>query len=181
MQTSLAARAMEGLSDPKTRGQVIEGLHKYLDTDTIWCGRHLSALMPQLPRARAGVPRTAAEPALATSDRLDQLDVRRQHSCIRQRPVQHEANGRDASQARRSPRAVRRMAAGWHVLRRSLLTRAAFERAVLSTKSFLIALGITQGRLTVEQAAQCAHVEVQSQIDRWGEVEDSSCRGQARS
>lgn len=28
--------------------------------------------------------------------------------------------------------------------------------------------------MTVEEAAQAAHVEVQSQIDRWGEVEDST-------
>ena len=50
---------------------------------------------------------------------------------------------------------------------------AAFERAVLTSKSFCIALGLVEGHLSVEEAAQCAHVEVQSQIDRWGEVEDS--------
>ena len=50
---------------------------------------------------------------------------------------------------------------------------AAFERAVLATKSYLIALGLTEGFLSVDQAARAAHVEVQSQIDRWGEVEDS--------
>jgi len=49
----------------------------------------------------------------------------------------------------------------------------AFERSVLASKSYLIALGLVEGFFTVDQAAQAAHVEVQSQIDRWGEVEDS--------
>lgn len=50
---------------------------------------------------------------------------------------------------------------------------AAFERAVYTTKSFLIALALLEGRLTVEQAALASQVEVDSQIDLWGEVEDS--------
>lgn len=50
---------------------------------------------------------------------------------------------------------------------------AAFEKAVHTSKSFIIALALVEGRLSVEDAAQASHVEVQSQIDRWGEVEDS--------
>ena len=46
------------------------------------------------------------------------------------------------------------------------------ERATYVTKSFLIALALVRGRIDVEQAAQAAHVEVNSQIERWGEVED---------
>lgn len=50
-----------------------------------------------------------------------------------------------------------------------------FERNVMASKSFIIALALSEGHLTVEEAAQAAHVEVQSQIERWGEVEDSEC------
>lgn len=53
------------------------------------------------------------------------------------------------------------------------MEETAFERSVLASKSYLIALGLVEGFFTVDQAAQAAHVEVQSQIDRWGEVEDS--------
>lgn len=53
---------------------------------------------------------------------------------------------------------------------------AGFERAVMASKSYIIGLGIAEGHLSVEEAALAAHVEVQSQIDRWGEVEDSKCR-----
>ncbi|KAG8828575.1 ATP synthase complex assembly protein atp12 [Serendipita sp. 399] len=50
---------------------------------------------------------------------------------------------------------------------------AGFERAVLTSKSAIIALALVLRKLTVEEAAQAAHVEVNSQIERWGEVEDS--------
>ena len=47
---------------------------------------------------------------------------------------------------------------------------AAFERAVLTSKSFVLSLALVEGKLSVEEAVQCAQVEVQSQIDRWGQV-----------
>lgn len=43
-----------------------------------------------------------------------------------------------------------------------------------ATKSFVIALALCRGRLTAHEAAQASHVEVSSQIERWGEVEDST-------
>ena len=48
----------------------------------------------------------------------------------------------------------------------------AMERAVYASKSFIIALALVKKRLSVEEAAQAAQVEVTSQIQRWGEVED---------
>jgi len=50
---------------------------------------------------------------------------------------------------------------------------AAMERATYITKSFIIALALVRGHLTADQAALAAQVEVSSQIERWGEVEDS--------
>lgn len=41
------------------------------------------------------------------------------------------------------------------------------------TKSFLISVALVSGHLNVQQAAAAAEVEVQSQINRWGSVEDS--------
>lgn len=40
-------------------------------------------------------------------------------------------------------------------------------------KSFTIGLALITGRITAHQAAEAAHVEVRSQIELWGEVEDS--------
>lgn len=41
------------------------------------------------------------------------------------------------------------------------------------TKSLIIALALVKKHLSVEDAALAATVEVNSQIERWGEVEDS--------
>lgn len=54
----------------------------------------------------------------------------------------------------------------------SLQHVTALERATYSTKSFLTAFALVDGHLTADQAAQVALVEVQSQIELWGEVED---------
>ncbi|KAI9487850.1 MAG: hypothetical protein EXX96DRAFT_593779 [Benjaminiella poitrasii] len=53
------------------------------------------------------------------------------------------------------------------------LELAAFEKAVMSAKSFLIGFALVKKGISVEQAAQAAHVEMNSQMERWGEVEDS--------
>lgn len=50
---------------------------------------------------------------------------------------------------------------------------AAFERAVLTSKSFLIGLALVKHAVSVEHASQAAQVEMNSQMERWGEVEDS--------
>lgn len=54
------------------------------------------------------------------------------------------------------------------------------ERATYTTKSFIIALALVQRQLTVDQAAEAAQVEVNSQIERWGEVEDCECPSRGR-
>lgn len=69
--------------------------------------------------------------------------------------------------ARDKLRAVLAEMDGWEL--------AAFERAVYATKSFVIALAFVKGRITANEAAEAAHVEVRSQIEQWGEVEDSEC------
>jgi chaperone required for assembly of F1-ATPase len=56
---------------------------------------------------------------------------------------------------------------------RMSLIYLAFERAAYASKSFIIALALCRGHLTAEQASQASHVEVRSQIEIWGEVEDS--------
>ena len=52
----------------------------------------------------------------------------------------------------------------------------AMERATYTTKSFIIAFALVHKRITAEQAALATQVEVSSQIERWGEVEDCESR-----
>jgi ATP synthase mitochondrial F1 complex assembly factor 2 len=49
------------------------------------------------------------------------------------------------------------------------------ERATYSSKSFLIGLALTLRQITAEEASRASHVEVNSQIEKWGEVEDCAC------
>ena len=51
----------------------------------------------------------------------------------------------------------------------------AMERATYSSKSFLIGLALTLRHITAEEASLASHVEVNSQIEKWGEVEDCTC------
>ncbi len=66
----------------------------------------------------------------------------------------------------RTPRAIRTQFRGTH-------THTAFETAVLTMKSLLLAHALQAGRITVEQAEVAARLEVRHQITRWGEVEDA--------
>lgn len=50
------------------------------------------------------------------------------------------------------------------------------ERATYATKSFIIALALVKRQISAEQAALAAQAEVDSQIERWGEVEDCKSR-----
>lgn len=53
------------------------------------------------------------------------------------------------------------------------LELAAFEKGVMSSKSFLIGFALVNNGISVENAANAAQVEMMAQMDRWGEVEDS--------
>jgi ATP synthase F1 complex assembly factor 2 len=50
---------------------------------------------------------------------------------------------------------------------------AAFEKAVLRSKSFMIGLTVVEREFSVDFASSAARLEVMHQIDRWGEVEGS--------
>ena len=53
------------------------------------------------------------------------------------------------------------------------LELSAFEKAVMSSKSFLIGFVLVHKGVSVENASNAAQVEMMAQMDRWGEVEDS--------
>lgn len=53
------------------------------------------------------------------------------------------------------------------------LKMACFERAVLTSKSFVIALALVEKQISAERAMTCARVESLSQIHKWGMVEDT--------
>ncbi|KAG8962674.1 ATP synthase complex assembly protein atp12 [Tulasnella sp. 419] len=147
--TSLASRAIDGLRDESTRAGVRAALLKYLDTDTI-CYHEDS------PKALVRLQKEHWDPLLEWAQKEFGVKINVIDSLF--------GEGQPAP-TRRILEAVIECFDEWEL--------AAFERAVYSTKSFILALALVKGRLTAEQAAVASHVEVASQIETWGEVEDS--------
>ncbi|KAK0546936.1 ATP synthase mitochondrial F1 complex assembly factor 2 [Tilletia horrida] len=147
--TSLVARSIDGLGTEAARKEVCEGLMNYLDTDTI-------LFHEDAPRQLVRLQEERWQPLLKwASEHIQQ-------------PIEiYKTLFNTAQPAQTRATILER------ILKLDPLSLAAFERAVLSCKSVLIALGLLEGRLSVEDASRAAEVEVASQIERWGEVEDT--------
>ncbi|EKM55928.1 uncharacterized protein PHACADRAFT_209438 [Phanerochaete carnosa HHB-10118-sp] len=149
--TSLASRAIDAFRNSKadTRVQVYDQLLKYFETDAICF--HASE-----PASLVSLQKRHWEPLLtwARESFTVEVNVTTGFSVPRQ-PAETLA----------AFRKVLEQMDEWEM--------AAMERATYTTKSFLIALALVKRRVTAEQAAQASHVEVNSQIEKWGEVEDS--------
>ncbi|CDO74875.1 hypothetical protein BN946_scf185004.g25 [Trametes cinnabarina] len=135
--------------DENTRNEVRAQLLKYLETDTIFYHADEPAGLVKLQEAHW-------KPILDWAREAFGVDIKVSDSIFV--PSQSEATMKKFEQilANFNP---------WEM--------AAMERATYSSKSFLIGLALVMRRLDVDQAAQAAHVEVNSQIERWGEVEDT--------
>lgn len=154
MQTSIIARAYDAL-DPKTaedasvREQVIDKLMTYFDTDATCYHEDYPETLTKLQDAHW-------KPLIDWASKTYNVQI-------------NTTNGifavRQPKETRDKLRSI--------VQEMDPMQLAALEKAVMSSKSFLIGLALVKGAVTVEQAAQAAHVEMNSQIDRWGEVEDS--------
>jgi len=148
--TSLASRAIDGLQGEQERQAVVDDLMNYLDTDTI-------CFQESKPAVLARMQKTHWEPL-----------VEWLHSSYQVRLEVHHDSILFCKQSGSTHAKLRGIVSGFDPLK-----LAAFERAVHASKSFVIALALVEGRLTVEQASDASRVEVLSQISRWGEVEDT--------
>ncbi|KDN53234.1 ATP12-domain-containing protein [Tilletiaria anomala UBC 951] len=148
--TSLAARALDGMASPSQREAVCKDLLRYLETDTICFHESKPPVLVRLQKEHW-------EPILAWVKERFGVEIKLY-------------DGITISTAQDSATKQRLLE---HISTLSPLQLAAFERAVMTSKSFLIALALVEGRLDVEGASRAAEVEVRSQIERWGEVEDT--------
>lgn len=135
--------------------------------------------MLQLPRGRSSVVGEAARDVLGTTPRMGARYLRREDQCHNWLLTETSPQN-DIEHVPRSLEGYERVGNSWYVLqflcptvRRSKLLCTAMERATYTSKSFLIALALVKKHISVDYAAQLAHVEVNSQIKTWGEVEDS--------
>ncbi|KAL1923971.1 uncharacterized protein VTP21DRAFT_7006 [Calcarisporiella thermophila] len=149
--TSLVARAIDGFSkeNGEEKKEAIERLMKYLDTDAV-------CFHEEFPESLVKLQTQYWDPIIAWARKEFNVTIRKQEGIL--------ATG----QPEETHQAMRSI-----VESLSPLELAAFERATMVTKSFLTALALVKRAISLEHAAQAAHVEVNWQIERWGEVEDT--------
>ncbi|KAI0806963.1 ATP12-domain-containing protein [Fomes fomentarius] len=147
--TSLASRALDAFEDQSTHAEVRAQLLKYFETDTICYHADSPAVLVKLQE-------THWKPLLDWARSTFNVDIAVTDSFL---------VPKQSSETLKKFDEVLSKLSSWEM--------AAMERATYTSKSFLIGLALVMRHLNVDQAAQAAHVEVNSQIERWGEVEDS--------
>ncbi|KAJ7905346.1 hypothetical protein B0H14DRAFT_2659926 [Mycena olivaceomarginata] len=147
--TALASRAIDAMVDETTRAEVRQALLDYLDTDTICFYQDYP---PQLVDLQA----QHWDPLLSWARSTFGVELHTSDSLLFNSQPDETKSKMDQ---------ILSTFDHWEM--------AAMERATYTTKSFIIALALVKKHLTVEQAALAAQAEVASQIERWGEVEDT--------
>jgi len=169
-----------------TREDVRNALLEYLDTDTIWYSLSSVTMHTHLPNPRwISFHQDFPEPLVRLQDdhwkplltwARDTFDVELLTSDSVLFSVQPAATRRKLDKVLQGfdpwqmAGCVPLPVLSYHSLKNDL--RTAMERVTLTTKSFIIALALVHGRISAEQGALASRVEVASQIERWGEVED---------
>ncbi|KAF9264748.1 ATP12-domain-containing protein [Marasmius fiardii PR-910] len=147
--TSLVSRAIDALSGKKSREDVCKSLLEYLDTDTI-------CFYQDYPDRLVKLQAEHWDPILAWIRKTYQVQVEKSNSIL--------FDGQSSDTRKRLSEALSGFD-HWEM--------AAMERATYASKSFMIGLALVKRQLSIEQASKAARVEVESQIQLWGEVEDT--------
>ncbi|KZV92840.1 ATP12-domain-containing protein [Exidia glandulosa HHB12029] len=147
--TSLAARALDDLTNEQNRAEVCAALIKYLDTDSI-------CFHGDEPEGLVKLQNAHWDPIIDWARKEFDVELTVFTGLF--------GSSQPAETKAKLAKVLEDMDA-WQL--------AGLERAVYASKSLIVALALVRGRITPEEAAQAAHVEVLSQIQRWGEVEDS--------
>ncbi|KZV70654.1 ATP12-domain-containing protein [Peniophora sp. CONT] len=147
--TSITARAIDAMDNEETRKEVRAALLKYFDTDTI-------CFFSDHPPALAELQAEHWNPVIAWAREKFGIEIRTTNTIMFEpQPAESKVVLDEVMQTFDR----------WQM--------AALERATYTTKSFLLAMALVHKQITAEQAAVAAQVEVSSQIQKWGEVEDS--------
>ncbi|KAF9069828.1 ATP12-domain-containing protein [Rhodocollybia butyracea] len=147
--TSLAARAIDYFVESNSRQEVRKSLLEYLDTDTI-------CFYQDYPPPLVSQQETHWDPLYSWAEKIFDVKIEKFTSIL--------SNSQSEESKKKLLAAIDDFNQ-WEM--------AALERGTHATKSFIIALALVKRRLTVDQASEAARVEVNSQIERWGEVEDT--------
>lgn len=180
--TSLTSRAIDiRLADEQANTKLRDDLQKmlmrYLNTDTLLCWAPEKSIHDQTQHNLRQRQKAVAEPIIGflTTHIFPGVDIQ---------PVLDE----ETIVPRQQPEMTREVIRGW-ISGLPAFELAALERAVLASKSLLIAIRLLvewsqefahlpkeadrTKRFGIEQAAEAASVEVTWQTNMWGEVEDT--------
>ncbi|CAJ0638113.1 12746_t:CDS:10 [Entrophospora sp. SA101] len=148
--TSLVARAIDVFDkDVKEREKVITSLIKYLDTDTI-------CYQEPFPESLVNLQKEHWDPLINWIQSTYNIEIKSTHSIIGiKQPIQSKEKLHSI------------------INKFDGLKLAAFERATIISKSFIIGLGLVERKLSVEEAAKAARIETISQTMRWGQLENA--------
>ncbi|CAO1626149.1 unnamed protein product [Sympodiomycopsis kandeliae] len=147
--TSLAARSIDGFGDIDTRTKSIEEFLKYAETDTV-CFHESD------PKALVRLQGEHWDPLLDwVKERFGTRPNVAFDTLVIEQPAELISALRD------------------HLVSLSPLRLSALEKCLHLTKSLYLSLALLEGHLSVEDAMHAAWVEQKSQIETWGEVEDS--------
>ncbi|KAJ3987103.1 hypothetical protein F5890DRAFT_1578178 [Lentinula detonsa] len=147
--TSLASRAIDYFAEPETQENVRQSLLQYLDTDTI-------CFYQDYPPPLVSQQEAHWDPLFSWVEETSGATLEKFTSIL---------SNSQSQDCKKKLSAVINDFNQWEM--------AALERAIHATKSFVIALALVKRRLDVDQASDASRVEVNSQIERWGEVEDT--------
>ncbi|KAG2229955.1 hypothetical protein INT48_003500 [Thamnidium elegans] len=152
--TSIVARAIDGFDpvnaeDPTVRGGVIDKLMHYFDTDAICYHEEFPEILTELQDKYW-------KPILSWTEKNFDVKINTTTDIFAITQPQETKDKFRAIIEQMGP-----------------LELSAFEKAVMSSKSFLIGFALVHKGVSVENAACAAQVEMTAQMDRWGEVEDS--------
>ncbi|KAG1151527.1 hypothetical protein G6F37_001074 [Rhizopus arrhizus] len=152
--TSIIARSFDAFDpvlaeDPTIRDAVIDKLMSYFDTDSI-------CYHEELPEALVRLQDAYWKPIIEWTEKTYDVKINTTNNIFA------------ISQPNETKEKLRTI-----IEQMDALELAAFEKAVMSSKSFLIGFALVKNGVSVENAARAAHVEMTHQMERWGEVEDS--------
>ncbi|RKP22800.1 hypothetical protein SYNPS1DRAFT_33539 [Syncephalis pseudoplumigaleata] len=146
--TSIVARAIDTFGDAEARAKAIDKLMAFLHRDTL-CYEH------DHPSSLVELQSMHWRPLVEWARQRYQVELTVTNSIMGIQQPQATVDALRAVVATYSP-----------------LQLAAFEQAVLASKSFIIALALTERQINVQQAVEAAQAEVLAQIKQWGMVED---------
>ncbi|KAK5449460.1 ATP synthase mitochondrial F1 complex assembly factor 2 [Exophiala xenobiotica] len=189
--TSIAARAQDILEsevqgDRTVRDEIIPVMMRYLDTDTLLCWAPAPSSdsdVPDMRQTGSTGPETLRDRQIRTARPIISFLTTSVWPGVEIKPVLDE----NSIMPVRQSEVTRSVIQGW-IAGLPAYELAALERAVLASKSLLVATRLliewseefrdlqrtnSETRFGIEEAAEAASLEVKWQTGMWGEVEDS--------